>query len=163
MVLGHLGNGEGLRQHVSLHGESQGSITLLEPVFCMQNNTTRGLLDGAYILLLCWLIKLLLWQSFLLPGQSPIYTHVSETLQGLTTIRALNMEDRTMKKFDDYMDSHTAMYSLFLSGMFSYILLSDYILIVNITICIVFALTTSGKWLYNYANSMNSKSKGNIK
>ena len=52
-----------------------------------------------------------------------------------------------MKEFEDYMDSHTAMYSLFLSGMFSCILFMDYILTVNIILCIVFALTTSGKLL----------------
>ncbi|KAJ8954547.1 hypothetical protein NQ318_000781, partial [Aromia moschata] len=46
-------------------------------------------------------------------GCNPIYTHLRSSVQGLTTIRALGVQDMLKRRFDDYQNQYTA--SCFLS------------------------------------------------
>ncbi|CAG9863720.1 unnamed protein product [Phyllotreta striolata] len=48
--------------------------------------------------------------------RSPIYTHLTASLQGITTIRAFGAEEILCKKFDDLQDNYTAASYLFLSA-----------------------------------------------
>ncbi|XP_049611466.1 ATP-binding cassette sub-family C member 4 [Syngnathus scovelli] len=47
--------------------------------------------------------------------RSPVFSHLSSSLQGLWTIRAFRAEDRFQKAFDDHQDMHTAAWFLFLT------------------------------------------------
>ncbi|CAL8111764.1 unnamed protein product [Orchesella dallaii] len=43
-------------------------------------------------------------------AKSPMFTHVTMTVQGLTTIRALKAESRILEQFEKIQDAHTAVY-----------------------------------------------------
>ncbi|TWW64058.1 Multidrug resistance-associated protein 4 [Takifugu flavidus] len=47
--------------------------------------------------------------------RSPVFSHLSSSLQGLWTIRAFQAEDRFQKAFDDYQDLHSQAWFLFLT------------------------------------------------
>ncbi|XP_031558850.1 multidrug resistance-associated protein 4-like, partial [Actinia tenebrosa] len=48
-------------------------------------------------------------------NRSPVYSHVSASLDGLMTIRAFNAEERFIDSFYDYQNYHSAGYFLFLT------------------------------------------------
>lgn len=47
-------------------------------------------------------------------ARSPIYLHLSETLTGLTTIRAFNVEEDFAQEFDQHQDLHTSAFYILL-------------------------------------------------
>lgn len=49
-------------------------------------------------------------------AKSPVYTHLSATLHGLSTIRAYKAEKKLEIEFDHHQDTHTACWFLFLSS-----------------------------------------------
>jgi ATP-binding cassette subfamily C (CFTR/MRP) protein 4 len=46
-----------------------------------------------------------------------MYSHVSATLQGLCTIRALNTQPHFLRKYNKYQDRHTSAWFLILTGV----------------------------------------------
>lgn len=51
----------------------------------------------------------------LILAKSPVYTHLSATLNGLSTIRAFKAEDILEHEFDCHQDTHTACLFLFIA------------------------------------------------
>ena len=49
-------------------------------------------------------------------ARSPLYTHVSATLNGITTIRAFNMEDKMLSEFNACLDYQVGAYLTYLYG-----------------------------------------------
>ncbi|XP_015779531.1 PREDICTED: multidrug resistance-associated protein 4-like [Acropora digitifera] len=49
-------------------------------------------------------------------NRNPLYSHISATIQGLTTIRAYSAEDRFRHMYHVYQDDHTATWFLFQAG-----------------------------------------------
>ncbi|XP_035824676.1 multidrug resistance-associated protein 4 isoform X2 [Aplysia californica] len=49
-------------------------------------------------------------------ARSPVYSHVSDTVRGLETIRALKKKDQVLAEFGDLQDKHTAAWFLYLSS-----------------------------------------------
>lgn len=47
-------------------------------------------------------------------AKSPVFSHISATLNGLSTIRALQAEDLLRKEFDNHQDLNTGVYFMFL-------------------------------------------------
>lgn len=47
--------------------------------------------------------------SFPVAARSPVFSHLSSSLQGLWTIRALKAEDRFQKLFDAHQDLHSGL------------------------------------------------------
>lgn len=52
---------------------------------------------------------------FLTSAKSPVYTHLSATLNGLSTIRAFKSEEILENEFDNHQDTHTACLFLFIA------------------------------------------------
>lgn len=48
-------------------------------------------------------------------AKSPVFTHLSVTMDGLATIRANNAENLLIKEFDNHQDVHTACWFMFIS------------------------------------------------
>ncbi|RWS14111.1 ABC transporter-like protein 16, partial [Dinothrombium tinctorium] len=65
--------------------------------------------------------------------RSPVFTHLSTSLYGLTTIRAFNSQTRFEKKFDGYQDIHTAAWFLYISASRWFIVILDWICVFYIT------------------------------
>ncbi|CAL1526591.1 unnamed protein product, partial [Lymnaea stagnalis] len=49
-------------------------------------------------------------------ARSPVYSHVSDTILGLETIRALGKRDQFLAEFDEHQNSHTSAWFLYLSS-----------------------------------------------
>lgn len=54
------------------------------------------------------------FKELLISARSPIYSHLSETLSGLTTIRAFNVQKELVQKFDRHQDLHTSAFYILL-------------------------------------------------
>ena len=52
---------------------------------------------------------------FPFPARSPVFSHLSATLQGLTTVRAFKAQELLTKEFDNHQDIHSASWYLFFS------------------------------------------------
>ncbi|XP_063223953.1 ATP-binding cassette sub-family C member 4-like isoform X2 [Bacillus rossius redtenbacheri] len=48
--------------------------------------------------------------------RSPVFSHLSASINGLTTIRSCKAQDMVCKEFDDYQDRHTSAWNLFLNS-----------------------------------------------
>ena len=48
-------------------------------------------------------------------ARSPVFSHLSASLQGLHTIRALRVQKRFIKEFDTHQDLHSEAWFLFIS------------------------------------------------
>ncbi|CAL8127066.1 unnamed protein product [Orchesella dallaii] len=48
-------------------------------------------------------------------AKSPVFTHLAATMQGLTTIRALQSQDCSIKAFDEYQDIHSSPWFVFIA------------------------------------------------
>ena len=49
------------------------------------------------------------------PARSPVFSHLSATLQGLITIRAFEVQENFTRKFDSHQNHHTRTWFLFLT------------------------------------------------
>lgn len=63
---------------------------------------------------ICWLC-LTIVHTFIFTDRSPVYSHITATLQGMSVIRAFKMEDMMTREFDQLQDKHTAAWFAFLS------------------------------------------------
>ena len=63
-----------------------------------------------------WDFVLILIHFFSSLDRSPLYSHISTTLHGLTTIRAYSAEGRFRRLHEIYHDDHTASWFLFMAG-----------------------------------------------
>lgn len=59
--------------------------------------------------------KVTLLNFFDSSGRSPVFTHLSVSLDGLSTIRAFGAEDILVREFDNQQDTHTACWYMFIS------------------------------------------------
>uniref|UniRef100_H3CYA8 Cystic fibrosis transmembrane conductance regulator n=1 Tax=Tetraodon nigroviridis TaxID=99883 RepID=H3CYA8_TETNG len=66
--------------------------------------------------------------------RSPVFSHLSSSLQGLWTIRAFQAEDRFQKAFDEYQDLHSQAWFLFLTTSRWFALRLDAICSVFVTV-----------------------------
>eukprot|EP00105_Crassostrea_gigas_P042556 XP_019926704.1 PREDICTED: multidrug resistance-associated protein 4-like isoform X4 [Crassostrea gigas] len=72
--------------------------------------------------------------------QSPIFSHISDTLVGLQSIRALGMSRKFLRDFDRFQDRHTSAFFLYLSTIRWFSLRSLFILDVYFVLVILLSL-----------------------
>lgn len=56
-----------------------------------------------------------MWDFLFLSARSPVFTHLSATLMGLSTVRAFDAQEILIKEFDALQDIHTATWFMFLA------------------------------------------------
>ena len=59
---------------------------------------------------------MLLIYFVLITARSPLYSHLTSTLQGLATIRSFNVQNALIKQFYKFQDDNTACYFLFVAS-----------------------------------------------
>lgn len=70
-------------------------------------------------------------------AKSPAFTHLAATLNGLSTIRAYNVETILKKEFDHHQDTHSACWYMIISTRTVFGLALDIICFVFVS-CIIF-------------------------
>lgn len=82
-----------------------------------------------------------------------MYTHLSASLQGLTTIRAFGAQEILIKEFDNYQDAYTSAFFLFLSANRSFGFWIDFFcvtFVAIVTISILFIQNGKNNWRNNF-------------
>ncbi|XP_050516933.1 probable multidrug resistance-associated protein lethal(2)03659 [Diabrotica virgifera virgifera] len=69
--------------------------------------------------------------------RSPIYTHLTASLQGLTTIRAFKAEDILKTEFDKYQNTHSAAFFMYLGANRTFGFWLDFICVIYIALVIL--------------------------
>ncbi len=80
--------------------------------------------------------------------RSPVFSHLANSLYGLATVRAFGVQKSFEKKFDDYQDSHTAAWFLFISATRWFGIVLDWLCVVYLT-----AVTLAFSLQYDYKTS----------
>ncbi|XP_045472448.1 probable multidrug resistance-associated protein lethal(2)03659 [Harmonia axyridis] len=76
-------------------------------------------------------------------ARSPIFSHLAASLQGLTTIRAFECQNKLIEEFDSHQDMHTSAYYLFLSCNRAFGLILDMNCIIYVAIVTVSTFFTA--------------------
>lgn len=85
---------------------------------------------------------------------SPIYTQLTTSLQGLTTIRAFRAESILEKEFDNHQNKHSASFFLFIQANRTFAFWLDIICAIYIALVIVVLLVVKhGKWKLYFDNN----------
>ncbi|EFA03945.1 probable multidrug resistance-associated protein lethal(2)03659 [Tribolium castaneum] len=74
-------------------------------------------------------------------NRSPIFAHLTESMKGLTTIRAYNTQGILEKEFDTYQDVHTSIYYMYLGGNRALAVYLDIVCVLYVFCITVIALT----------------------
>lgn len=83
-----------------------------------------------------------------------MFTHLSVTLDGLSTIRAFKAEDILIEEFDNHQDTHTACWYAFISTSCAFGFTLDAMCFVLVFFVIFsFLLIDTGKLESNFVNS----------
>lgn len=88
--------------------------------------------------------QLYIFVNIIFAARSPVYTHISAALQGITTVRAFKMEKVLIKEFDNLQNANSSMYYLQLATVESVGFWIDAINIVFLT-AVLWAL-----YFYNF-------------
>ena len=59
-------------------------------------------------------LSLSLYLSLISVARSPLYSHISLTLQGLSTIRSYSMQSEALKQFHNFHNQHTQAWYLYI-------------------------------------------------
>lgn len=84
--------------------------------------------------------------------RSPVFSHLANSLYGLATLRAFGAQKTFEKKFDDYQDSHTSAWFLFISASRWFGIVLDWL-------CWIYLMAVTVAMTVNY-RSMTSSSIG---
>lgn len=71
-------------------------------------------------------------------AKSPILSHVTTTVHGLSTIRAFSAQEILINEFDNIQDKHSSAWFLFLASSRCFGLWLDVICIIFITVAVLF-------------------------
>ncbi|XP_018392367.1 PREDICTED: multidrug resistance-associated protein 4-like isoform X1 [Cyphomyrmex costatus] len=80
--------------------------------------------------------------------RSPIFAHLSATLQGLSTIRAFGMEAILTKEFDNYQDIHSSAWYIFIASSRAFALWIDAFCMLYVTVVTLSFLVMDNNVMY---------------
>lgn len=87
--------------------------------------------------------NVLLW---LFLARSPVFTHISVTLDGLSTIRASHAENILMDEFDNHQNIHSACWYMFISTNSAFGMILDILCLIFVfLVTFSFLLIDTGK------------------
>ncbi|XP_045455226.1 ATP-binding cassette sub-family C member 4-like [Melitaea cinxia] len=81
--------------------------------------------------------------------RSPVFSHMSATLNGISTIRSAGAQKRLIQEFDHYQDIHTSTWSSYLASGVTLGFWLDFICVVYLTIVIVAFLVIDSKTIFS--------------
>lgn len=81
--------------------------------------------------------------------RSPVFSHMSATLNGITTIRSAGAEQRLIQEFDKFQDIHTSTWSSYLASGVTLGFWLDFICVLYLTIVIVAFLVIDSKTIFS--------------
>ncbi len=83
---------------------------------------------------------------FGLAGFSPVYSHISTTLQGLTSIRAMGIQEKFTETFNHKVNNETKIWFLLVSASRCLTLMVELTIALNTIGCLIAALCTAGMY-----------------
>nr|XP_021196505.2 ATP-binding cassette sub-family C member 4 isoform X3 [Helicoverpa armigera]WRX06129.1 ABCC1 [Helicoverpa armigera] len=81
--------------------------------------------------------------------RSPVFSHMSATLNGISTIRSAGAEQRLIQEFDKFQDIHTSTWSSYLASGVTLGFWLDFICVIYLTIVIVAFLVIDSKTIFS--------------
>ncbi|KAJ8734780.1 hypothetical protein PYW08_014030 [Mythimna loreyi] len=81
--------------------------------------------------------------------RSPVFSHMSATLNGISTIRSAGAEQRLIQEFDKFQDIHTSTWSSYLASGVTLGFWLDFICVLYLTIVIVAFLVIDSKTIFS--------------
>ncbi|XP_075985083.1 ATP-binding cassette sub-family C member 4-like [Anticarsia gemmatalis] len=81
--------------------------------------------------------------------RSPVFSHMSATLNGISTIRSAGAEQRLIQEFDRFQDIHTSTWSSYLASGVTLGFWLDFICVLYLTIVIVAFLVIDSKTIFS--------------
>ncbi|XP_050673524.1 ATP-binding cassette subfamily C member 4-like isoform X1 [Leptidea sinapis] len=81
--------------------------------------------------------------------RSPVFSHMSATLNGISTIRSAGAQQRLIKEFDRFQDIHTSTWSSYLASGVTLGFWLDFICVLYLTIVIVAFLVIDSKTIFS--------------
>ncbi|XP_041974686.1 ATP-binding cassette sub-family C member 4 isoform X2 [Aricia agestis] len=81
--------------------------------------------------------------------RSPVFSHMSATLNGISTIRSAGAQQRLIKEFDRFQDVHTSTWSSYLASGVTLGFWLDFICVLYLTIVIVAFLVIDSKTIFS--------------
>jgi ATP-binding cassette subfamily C (CFTR/MRP) protein 4 len=91
----------------------------------------------------------------LILARSSVFTHISASIQGLSTIRALNAEKILIQEFDNHQDLHTSAFHLYISIFSTFGFWTDVMCVLYIgLVTFSFFLIKSGRFTQVYEKNI---------
>ncbi len=84
-------------------------------------------------------------QQFVIVGSSPIYTQVSTTLDGISSIKAFNLQDQFTKTFEDILNRQASAWFVYISGTFWFRMQMDILMAITVIAILLVSLCTKGE------------------
>ncbi|XP_068628825.1 ATP-binding cassette sub-family C member 4-like isoform X2 [Battus philenor] len=81
--------------------------------------------------------------------RSPVFSHMSATLNGISTIRSAGAQQRLIQEFDRFQDIHTSTWSSYLASGVTLGFWLDFICVIYLTIVIVAFLVIDSKTIFS--------------
>lgn len=75
-----------------------------------------------------------------IPGRAPMYTHLTQSIQGLAIIRTFNVEEKFKTDFDMYQNIHSSAFFMFLGAARTYGFWLDMLAVVYVGLVVFFLL-----------------------
>jgi hypothetical protein len=92
----------------------------------------------------------------LILARSSVFTHISASIQGLSTIRALNAENILIQEFDNHQDLHTSAFHLYISTFSTFGFWTDVMCVLyNGSVIFGFFFIKSGRFLQFYEKNIS--------